>query len=99
MYDFDSLQDTKAGIISIKNPSTPSMLLRLWLEMLSDTDTQTFSGSFAEGVQSELDSFILAEQKMNFKNKILEFVERQFYFKVSVSKLMNFNSTHGQKNR
>lgn len=50
MYDFDSLQDTKAGIISIKNPSTPSMLLRLWLEMLSDTDTQTFSGSFAEGV-------------------------------------------------
>lgn len=48
MYDFDSLQDRKVDIISIKNPSTPSMLLRLWLEMLSDTGTQVFSGSFAE---------------------------------------------------
>lgn len=42
MYDFDSPQDGNDDIISIKNPSTPSMLLRLWLEMLSDIDTQIF---------------------------------------------------------
>lgn len=46
MYDFDSPQDGK-DIISIKNPSVPSMLLRLWLEMLSDTVTRILSGSFA----------------------------------------------------
>ena len=46
MHDFDSPQDGK-DIISIKNPSIPSMLLRLWLEMLSDTATQILSGPFA----------------------------------------------------
>lgn len=69
MYDFDSLQDGKDDIISIKNPSTPSMLLRLCLEMLSDTDTQMFSGSFAESVESKLDTFRLAEQKKEFEKQ------------------------------
>lgn len=75
MYDFDSLQDGKNDIISIKNPSTPSMLLRLWLEMLSDTDTNIFRVICRKTVESELDTFRLAEQKRNLKNKIVEFAE------------------------
>lgn len=65
MYDCNSLQDRKADIISIKIPSTPSLLLSLWLVMLSDTDSQIFSGSFIERVQTELDSSKLEEQKIN----------------------------------
>jgi hypothetical protein len=67
MYDCNSLQDRKADIISIKIPSTPSLLLSLWLVMLSDTDSQIFSGSFIERVQTELDSSKLEEQKINLK--------------------------------
>lgn len=75
MHDCNSLQDSKADIISIKIPSPPSVLLSLWLEMLSDTNSQMFSGSFMERVESELDSFKLAEQKIHLKNKTVRFTE------------------------
>jgi hypothetical protein len=62
------------------------MLLRLWLEILSDTDSQIFSGSFAERVQIEPDSVGLAEQKMNVKTKYLSL---QRFNSISGSVLIN----------
>lgn len=53
--------------------------------MLSDTDSQIFSGSFIERMESEVDSFKLAEQKMNVKTKTLWFAEVELYITVTVS--------------